>query len=152
MQIRTIETFVVDFYRTNIVIVRVGTDSGIVGLGEATLEGKERAVEGAIAELAEAVVGLDPTRISGTLYELGRNWYWRGGPVIMTALSALEMALWDISARELGVPVSRLLGGNTRDRVRAYANGWFSGAESPEDYAAAAKRTVEMSSMPAQSA
>ncbi|HIZ36731.1 MAG TPA: mandelate racemase/muconate lactonizing enzyme family protein [Candidatus Ruania gallistercoris] len=142
MQIRTIETFVVDFYRTNIVIVRVGTDSGIVGLGEATLEGKERAVEGAIAELAEAVVGLDPTRISGTLYELGRNWYWRGGPVIMTALSALEMALWDISARELGVPVSRLLGGNTRDRVRAYANGWFSGAESPEDYAAAAKRTV----------
>lgn len=142
MQITTVETFVVDFYRTNIVIVRVGTDAGIVGLGEATLEGKERAVQGAIAELAEAVVGLDATRISGTIYELGRNWYWRGGPVIMTALSALEMALWDISARELGVPVSRLLGGSTRDRVRAYANGWFSGAESPEDYAAAAKRTV----------
>lgn len=142
MKITSVDTFVVDFYRTNLVLVRVSTDEGIVGLGEATLEGKERAVLGAIAELAEAVTGLDPTRISGTIYELGRDWYWRGGPVVMTALSSLEMALWDISARELEVPVSRLFGGATRDRVRAYANGWFSGATAPEDYAAAAARTV----------
>ncbi|NEE01888.1 mandelate racemase/muconate lactonizing enzyme family protein [Phytoactinopolyspora halotolerans] len=143
MKITSVDTFVVDFYRTNLVIVRVSTDDGIVGLGEATLEGKERAVQGAIAEVAEAVIGLDPTRISGTMYELARDWYWRGGPVIMTALSSLETALWDISARELGVPVSRLFGGATRDRVRAYANGWFSGAVTPDDYAAAALRTVE---------
>jgi galactonate dehydratase len=142
VKITSVDTIVVDFYRTNLVIVRVETDDGITGLGEATLEGKERAVQGAIAELTEAVVGLDPTRISGTLYELARDWYWRGGPVIMTALSSLEMAMWDISARDLGVPVSRLLGGATRDRVRAYANGWFSGAVTPEDYAAAATRTV----------
>ncbi|MEK8104656.1 hypothetical protein NKG94_04655 [Micromonospora sp. M12] len=75
------------------------------------MEGKERAVQGAIAELAEAVVGLDPTAISKILYETARDWYWRGGPVIMTALSSLEMALWDISARDLGVPVSRLSAG-----------------------------------------
>jgi galactonate dehydratase len=143
MKITSVDTFVVDFYRTNLVIVRVSTDEGIAGLGEATLEGKERAVQGAITEVAEAVTGLDPTRIAGTMYELTRDWYWRGGPVIMTALSALEMALWDISARDLGVPVSRLFGGATRDRVRAYANGWFSGAVTPEDYAAAARRTVE---------
>ncbi|MFF0120303.1 mandelate racemase/muconate lactonizing enzyme family protein [Micromonospora arida] len=143
MKIVSVDTLVVDLYRTNLVIVRVHTDDGIIGLGEATLEGKERAVQGAIAELAEAVVGLDPTSISKILYETARDWYWRGGPVIMTALSSLEMALWDISARELGVPVSRLLGGATRDRVRAYANGWFSGAVTPEDYAAAARRTVE---------
>jgi galactonate dehydratase len=143
MKITSVDTFVVDFYRTNLVIVRVSTDEGIVGLGEATLEGKERAVQGAITELAEAVTGLDPTRISGTIYELTRDWYWRGGPVIMTALSSLEMALWDISARDLGVPVSRMFGGVTRDRVRAYANGWFSGAVTPEDYADAARRTVE---------
>lgn len=142
MKITAVDTLLVDFYRTNLVIVRVFTDEGIVGLGEATLEGKERAVQGAIAELTEAVVGLDPTRISGTLYELARDWYWRGGPVIMTALSSLEMALWDISARELGVPIYRLLGGATRDRVRAYANGWFTGAVTPDDYAAAARRTV----------
>ncbi|MFD1717861.1 mandelate racemase/muconate lactonizing enzyme family protein [Georgenia deserti] len=143
MKITSVDTFLVDFYRTNLVIVRISTDVGIVGLGEATLEGKERAVEGAIAELAEAVTGLDPTRIAGTVYELARDWYWRGGPVIMTALSALEMAMWDISARELGVPASRLLGGATRDRIRAYANGWFSGAVTAEDYARAAVRTVE---------
>ncbi|MEV4539588.1 mandelate racemase/muconate lactonizing enzyme family protein [Asanoa sp. NPDC049518] len=142
MKIISVDPFTVDFYRTNLVLVRVTTDEGIVGLGEATLEGKERAVLGALDELAEAVTGLDPTRISGNLYELARDWYWRGGPVIMTALSALEMALWDISARDLGVPVSRLLGGPTRDRVRAYANGWFSGAVTPQDYAAAATRTV----------
>ncbi|HLU59399.1 MAG TPA: mandelate racemase/muconate lactonizing enzyme family protein [Pseudonocardia sp.] len=144
MKITSVDTLVVDFYRTNLVIVRVSTDEGIVGLGEATLEGKERAVQGAVAELAEAVVGLDPTRIAGTIDELTRDWYWRGGPVIMTALSSLEMALWDISARDLGVPVARLLGGPTRDRVRAYANGWFSGAVTPEDYAAAARRTVDI--------
>lgn len=144
MKITSVDTLVVDFYRTNLVFVRVFTDEGIVGIGEATLEGKERAVQGAIAEVAEAVVGLDPTRILGTIYELARDWYWRGGPVIMTALSSLEMALWDISARELGVPVHRLLGGATRDRVRAYANGWFTGAVTPEDYAAAARRTVEL--------
>ena len=143
MKITSVDTFIVDFYRTNLVLVRVSTDEGVEGLGEATLEGKERAVQGAITELAEAVAGLDPTRISGTIHELTRDWYWRGGPVIMTALSALEMALWDISARDLGVPVSRMFGGVTRDRVRAYANGWFSGAVTPDDYAAAARRTVE---------
>lgn len=143
MKIVSVDTFVVDFYRTNLVFVRVMTDDGIQGLGEATLEGKERAVQGAISELSEAVIGLDPTRISGIVYELTRDWYWRGGPVIMTALSAFEVALWDISARELDVPVSRLLGGATRDRVRAYANGWFSGSRTPDDYAAAARRTVD---------
>jgi galactonate dehydratase len=143
MKIVSVNTFVVDFYRTNLVLVQVMTDDGIQGLGEATLEGKERAVQGAIEELSEAVIGLDPTRISGIVYELARDWYWRGGPVIMTALSAFEMALWDISARDLGVPVSRLLGGATRDRVRAYANGWFSGSRTPDDYAAAARRTVD---------
>lgn len=143
MRITGLDTFVVDFYRTNVVLLRVTTDEGIAGIGEATLEGKERAVLGAIDELREAVVGLDPTAIAKITREVARDWYWRGGPVIMTALSALEIALWDISARELGVPVSRLIGGTTRDRVRAYANGWFSGASTPEDYAAAAVRMVE---------
>jgi galactonate dehydratase len=143
MKIVAVDTFVIDFYRTNLVFVRIATDDGIQGIGEATLEGKERAVIGAIEELSEAVLGLDPTRIAGTLYEVARDWYWRGGPVIMTALSSFEMALWDISARDLGVPVSRLIGGTTRDRVRAYANGWFSGAHTAEEYAAAARATVE---------
>jgi galactonate dehydratase len=142
MKITHLETVTVDFYRTNLVIVRLHTDEGIVGLAEATLEGQELAVQGAVAILAEKVKGLDPTRIAQTIYELGRDAYWRGGPVTMTALSALETAMWDVTARSLGVPVHALLGGRTRDRVRAYANGWFSGAETPEDYAAAAVETI----------
>ena len=142
MKIVEVETHVVDFYRTNLVFVTVRTDDGLTGVGEATLEGRERAVLGAVADIAESVIGRDPTRIAHTMYELIRDGYWRGGPVVSTALSAVEIALWDVSARALGVPIHRMLGGQTRDRVRAYANGWFSGATGPQDYAEAAKRTV----------
>lgn len=143
MKIQTIQTHTVDFYRTNLLLVEVRTDTGIVGLGEATLEGRERAVLGAIADVSDSIIGRDPTRIAHTMYETVRDGYWRGGPVVGSALSAIEMALWDISARDLGVPLHRMLGGQTRDRVRAYANGWFSGAVTAEDYAAAARRTVD---------
>jgi galactonate dehydratase len=142
MIITDVDTLLVDFYRTNLVIVRVHTDEGIVGLGEGTLEGKELAVQGAVASLRDALVGHDPTRISAIVQRITRDGYWRGGPVLMTATSAVEMALWDISARSLGVPVHRMLGGQVRDRVKAYANGWFSGVTSPEDLAAAAQRAV----------
>lgn len=143
MKITAIEPHVVDFYRTNLVLVEVRTDDGVVGVGEATLEGRERAVLGALADLGDSIVGRDPTRVNHTVHEAVRDGYWRGGPVVSTALSAIEMALWDISARALDVPLHRLLGGQTRDRVRAYANGWFSKATTPEDYAAAARRTVD---------
>ncbi|MDP9887489.1 mandelate racemase/muconate lactonizing enzyme family protein [Pseudarthrobacter enclensis] len=142
MRITNLDTVVVDFYRTNVIFVRLSTDEGFTGIAEATLEGQEQAVVGAVAVLATAVVGKDPTRISQTIYELNRDAYWRGGPVSMTALSALEMTMWDVSARALGVPVHRMLGGQVRDRVRAYANGWFSGAATPDDFAEAAVQTV----------
>lgn len=142
MKITNLDTVVVDFYRTNLIFVRLSTDAGITGVAEATLEGQEHAVIGAVGVLADAVRGKDPARISQTIYELNRDAYWRGGPVSMTALSALEMAMWDVSARALDVPVHRMLGGKVRDRVRAYANGWFSGASSPEDFADAAVQTV----------
>lgn len=142
MKITRVSTVTVDFYRTNLVFLRVETDEGLTGVAEATLEGQEHAVQGAVRVLEEAVLGKDPTRISQLVYEVARDAYWRGGPVTGTALSALETALWDISARELGVPVHRMLGGQVRDRVRAYANGWFSGISAPEDFAAAAVATV----------
>ncbi|MCU1574734.1 MAG: Mandelate racemase/muconate lactonizing enzyme N-terminal domain protein [Micrococcaceae bacterium] len=142
MRITNLDTVVVDFYRTNLIFVRLSTDEGYTGVAEATLEGQEHAVLGAVAILADAVRGKDPTRITQTIYELNRDAYWRGGPVTMTALSALEMAMWDLSAKALGVPVHQLLGGQVRDRVRAYANGWFSGARTPEEFAQAAVETV----------
>lgn len=142
MKITHLDALTVDFYRTNLIFVRLHTDEGLVGIAEATLEGQELAVQGAVSTLGAAVKGKDPTRIAQTIYELRRDAYWRGGPVNMTALSALEMAMWDVTARSLGVPVYTLLGGQTRDRVRAYANGWFSGAVTPEDFAEAALDTV----------
>lgn len=142
MKISKLSTVTVDFYRTNLIFLIVETDEGITGVSEATLEGQEFAVHGAIQVLEQAVIGKDPTRISQLIYETARNGYWRGGPVTGTAFSALEMALWDISARALGVPVHRMLGGQIRDRVRAYANGWFSGASKPEHFADAAVATV----------
>ncbi|TQJ34608.1 mandelate racemase/muconate lactonizing enzyme family protein [Arthrobacter sp. SLBN-122] len=142
MKITNLDTVVVDFYRTNLIFVLLTTDEGLTGLAEATLEGQEHAVRGAVAVLADAVRGKDPTRITQTIYEVNRDAYWRGGPVSMTALSALEMAMWDVSARALGVPVHRMLGGQVRDRVRAYANGWFSGVKTPEEFAEAAIQTV----------
>jgi galactonate dehydratase len=142
MRITDVDTVVVDFYRTNLVFVLLHTDEGLTGIAEATLEGQEHAVRGAVRVAAEAVRGKDASRISQIVYELNRDGYWRGGPVTMTALSAIETALWDVKARALGVPVYELLGGRVRDRVRAYANGWFSGSRTPEDYAAAALATV----------
>lgn len=142
MKIIDLDTVVVDFYRTNLVFVILRTDEGATGIAEATLEGQEHAVRGAVRVLADAVRGRDPGPISRLVYEAKRDAYWRGGPVTMTALSAFETALWDLKARTLGVPVHELLGGRFRDRVRAYANGWFSGARTPEDFAAAARATV----------
>lgn len=142
MKITHLDALTVDFYRTNLIIVRLHTDEGLTGIAEATLEGQELAVQGAVATLSEAVEGKDPMRIAHTIYEANRDAYWRGGPVSMTALSALEMAMWDVKARALGVPVYELLGGRTRDRVRAYANGWYSGAITADEFAAAAVETV----------
>lgn len=142
MRITDVETVVVDFYRTNLVFVRVHTDEGLVGVAEATLEGQEHAVLGAVRVAGEAVRGRDASQITRLVYELNRDGYWRGGPVTMTALSAIETALWDLKARALGVSVGELFGGRVRDRVRAYANGWFSGARTPSEFADAARATV----------
>src|SRR3712207_8499153 len=98
MRITKLDTVTVDFYRTNLIFLRVETDEGITGVAEATLEGQEFAVQGAIRLLEQAVVGKDPTRISQLVYETARNGYWRGGPGTGGPPGALEMGLWGISA------------------------------------------------------
>jgi len=142
MKVTDLQTFLVHCYRTNWVFVRVDTDEGISGVGEATLEMKEKAVEAAVLELKGYLLGKDPRHIERHFHVMYRDSYWRTGPVLMSALSAVEMALWDISARELGVPVYRLLGGKCNDRVKAYANAWFAGAKTPEAFAEKAKAAV----------
>ncbi|MCS7460073.1 galactonate dehydratase [Paenibacillus doosanensis] len=142
MKIVDVKTFIVDCYRTNFVFVKLYTDEGVTGIGEATLEYKEHAVAGAIEDIKRYLIGKNPLDIEAHYHNIYRDAYWRGGAVLMSALSAVEMALWDINGKSLGVPVHRLLGGKVHEKVKVYANAWFAGASSMEDFAAKARETV----------
>ena len=143
MKVTDIKPFVVDCFRTNWVFVKVYTDEGIDGVGEATLEYKEKALLGALEHIKEYLVGKNPMDIEAHWHSIYRDAYWRGGAVLMSALSAVEMALWDILGKHLSVPVYQLLGGRVNDKVRIYVNGWFSGAKTPEEFGKKAKIAVQ---------
>ena len=105
--------------------MRVETDDGAVGWGEASLEGHAEAVEGAFAALRDRFLGADPARIEDIWQIAYRGGFYRGGAVLLSALSGLDQALWDLKGRQLGVPVWELLGGKVRDRIAVYA--WIGG-------------------------
>ncbi len=102
--------------------LKVHTDSGIVGLGEPIVEGRAQTVATAVAELAEYLVGKDPRAVTHHWQAMYRHAFYRGGPVLTSALSGIDQALWDIKGKALGVPVYELLGGPTRSRIRVYAH------------------------------
>ncbi|MEX2015036.1 MAG: enolase C-terminal domain-like protein, partial [Candidatus Hydrogenedentales bacterium] len=108
--------------------LKVHTDAGIVGLGEPIVEGRAETCATAIRELAEYLVGKDPRAVVHHWQAMYRHAFYRGGPVLTSAISGVDMALWDIKGKALGVPVYELLGGPTRTRMRVYAH-----ARSPED-------------------
>lgn len=143
MKITAIEPLICHAYRTNWVFVRVVTDEGIVGVGEATLEMRELTVAEAVRELRRIFIGRDPHEIEGLWHQAYRDVYFRGGPVYQSALSGVEMALWDIKGKALGVPVWQLLGGKVRDSVPCYANGWFASAKTPSEFAEKALAAAE---------
>ena len=143
MKVTDVKAFVVDCYRTNWVFVKIYTDEGITGVGEGTLEYKEKAFLGALEHIKEYLVGKDPRQIETHWHMTYRDAYWRGGPVLMSALSAVEMALWDILGKSLNTPVYQLLGGKYHEKVRIYVNGWFAGAKEPEEFGEKAKIAVQ---------
>ena len=142
MKITQVKTFVVNVYRTNFVFVKLETDSGLSGVGEGTLEYKERALLGAVEDLKDYLIGQDPRLIEKHTFMMYRESYWRTGPVLMSAISAVEMAMWDILGKSCRMPVHALLGGAVRDEIKMYANGWFAGADTPEEFAARARAAV----------
>ena len=103
---------------TNTVLCKVSTDAGIVGWGEGSLELKEGSVKRFIEELAPHCVGEDARRVEFVYQKLYEGSFWKGGPIIMSALSAIEQALWDIKGKALQVPSHELLGGRCRDKIR----------------------------------
>ena len=144
MKITGLKVFVANVQRTNFVFVKLYTDAGIDGVGEATLEWKTKTVVAALEELERALVGRDPFAVDAIIEQLHRDSYWRTGAVFRTALGGIEAALLDIKGKALGVPAFELLGGKFRDRVECYANHWFFGAVTPEQYATNARKAVAM--------
>ena len=129
MKITHLKTYKAFVSWRNWVLVRLYTDEGITGIGEATLHGNALAVEAAIHEMASYLIGQDPFGIERHWEAIYHGRRWRGGPVLNSALSGIESALWDIIGKALGVPVYKLLGGPYRNRIKAYANGWFRGID-----------------------
>lgn len=127
MKITALKTYLVP---PRWLFLKVETDAGISGWGEPVLEGHAETLATKIAELADMVIGRDPRHIEDIWQMLYRNGCYRGGPVLMSAISGLDTALWDIKGRALGVPVHELLGGPVRQSVRSYC--WI-GGDRPSD-------------------
>lgn len=137
MKIKSVNTYLV---RPRWCMVEVVTDSGLVGWGEPVIEGKAYSVSACVKEMEEYLIGKDPTNIEDIWNTLYRCAFYRGGPILMSAIAGIDQALWDIKGKILGVPVYELLGGKCRDKIKVYC--WV-GGDRPSDVAAAAKAKKE---------
>ncbi len=126
-RISRVETFLV---APRWLFVRIETESGIVGWGEATCEGRSETVRTAVSQLAEVLLGKDALRIEDHWQVMTKGSFYRGGPILSSAVSGLDQALWDIAGKRYAAPVHQLLGGPVRDRIRVY--GWVGGDEPAE--------------------
>src|SRR5262245_18443735 len=136
MRIVRMETFLTNAGLRNYCYLRLTTDSGLTGVGEASLEWQERTTETLLHELFEDryVLGANPFDVEILVQSMIRDQY-QGGAVAMTAISAIEIACWDLIGKACGQPLYKLLGGACHDRLQAYANGWYGGARHAEEYA-----------------
>jgi galactonate dehydratase len=125
--IQQVETFMV---APRWLFVRIATDDGLVGWGEATCEGRSETVRTAVQQLSELLVGQDALRTEDHWQVVTKGSFYRGGPILASAVSGLDQALWDLKGKHYGAPVHQLLGGPVRDRIRVY--GWVGGDEPAE--------------------
>ncbi|MBD2866724.1 galactonate dehydratase [Paenibacillus oceani] len=120
--------------------LKVETDEGISGWGEPVVEGKADTVHAAVTEMSDYLIGQDPMRIEDIFQVLYRGGFYRGGPILSSAISGIEQALWDIKGKFYNAPIYDLLGGACRDRTRVYS--WI-GGDRPSDVGEAARRQVD---------
>jgi galactonate dehydratase len=137
MKITRLTTFLVP---PRWLFLRIDTDAGICGWGEPVVEGRAHTVAAAVDELADYLVGKDPRHIEDLWNVMYRGGFYRGGPILMSAIAGIDQALWDIKGKHHGVPVHELLGGPVRQRIRVYS--WI-GGDRPADTAKAAKAAVD---------
>jgi galactonate dehydratase len=143
MKITNVRPLVLGTPWRNLTFVVVETDEGISGVGEVRMVNHTEALLGFLREaVPHHVLGADPLASEALVQRLWRRDYARAGEIAMSAIAVLEMACLDIAGKALGVPVHRLLGGPVRDRVEAYANGWYTVERTPEEFHAAAGRVV----------
>lgn len=124
MKITRLETFLV---KPRWLFLKIYTDEGLIGLGEPILEGRALTCAQAVEELAPYLIGQDPTRVAHHWQAMYKHAFYRGGPILTSALSGVEQALWDLTGKALGVPIYKLFGGPTREKIRLYKH-----ASSPE--------------------
>ena len=127
----------------NLVYVKVETDEGLVGVGESRPINKVDSLVGYLNDVTDRfVLGIDPFDIELLVRRLTIEDYGKPGEIAMTGLAVIEMACWDIIGKALNQPVYRLMGGAVRDKIKAYANGWYTVERTPEEFHAAAQRAV----------
>jgi galactonate dehydratase len=144
MKIVRLDSFLTHAGLRNYLFVRLTADNGLVGVGEASLEWQEQAVQAILHNwVEERVLGVDPFDIEPVFQNLIRDQY-QGGPTALTAISGVEIACWDLIGKACGQPVYKLLGGRSRETLPAYANGWYGGAQTPADYAQRARGVVAL--------
>ena len=137
MKIRNYELFKVP---PRWLFLKIETDEGIIGWGEPVIEGRAETVKTAVDELMENLIGKDPRNIEDHWNLMYRSGFYRGGPILMSAIAGIDQALWDIKGKFYNTPVHQLLGGKVRNKMRVYS--WI-GGDWPSDVSAAAKNMVE---------
>ncbi|MFC8828932.1 mandelate racemase/muconate lactonizing enzyme family protein [Streptomyces sp. NPDC057137] len=143
MRITGISTHVVGTPWRNLTYVLVHTDDGLTGVGETRMLGRTDALVGYLREAeANHIAGSDPFAVEDLVRRMKYGDYGRAGEIVMSGIAVVEMACWDIKGKALGVPVWQLLGGKVTDRVKAYANGWYTTERTPEAYHQAAEAVV----------
>ena len=144
MKIVDVKSYVLGTAWRNLTFVRVITDEGVEGVGEVRMVNHTDALSGYLAEaVPRYVIGHDPANVEDLVQRMYRNDYARAGEIAMSAIAVIEIACWDIMGQSLGKPVYQLLGGAVRDRIKAYANGWYTVERTPHEFNQAAKRVIE---------
>lgn len=142
MKITRLESFLTNAGLRNYLFIRLTTDTGLTGIGEASLEWQEQTVQTVLHEWVEGrILETDPFDVEAVIGGMIRDQY-QGGSTVMTAISGVEIACWDLIGKKCGQPVYRLLGGQCHERLLAYANGWYGGARTPEQYGEKAREAI----------